>query len=208
MILVNNGSRDNTDEIFKKIKKKYKNIKTYKIKKNIGFGNGLKKGLYLSRKSHVIYSHADLEVDPDDIIRSIKIFLKKKYLSNTQVFIKGNRINKFKNHWSISDIFFSVGQTIFSTILFRKKLYDIHGQPVLFPRKLLREIKYFPNDFSIDLAIYLHAIKNNYEITRFPVNFNKKARIYGEGSSSNILKKIKGTYEQVFNSLIIFLKNS
>ena len=76
-----------------------------------------------------------------------------------------------------------------------------------FPRFLLNEIRYFPNDFSIDLALYLHAVKNNYKIIRFPVNFNKKGRLYGKGNSSNLLKKIKGTFEQFYNSFKILFKS-
>tara|TARA_X000001036_G_scaffold218116_1_gene204189 strand:- start:444 stop:1169 length:726 start_codon:yes stop_codon:yes gene_type:complete len=206
LVFVNNGSTDNTDNVFKKLKKKYKNIKTCKIKKNIGFGYGLKKGLKMSKKKHVLYSHADLEVDPNDIMKCINIFIKKKNQLSKRIFIKGNRVNKIKNHWSLNDLFFTYGQTIFSSILFIKKLYDIHAQPVFFPRFLLNEIKYFPNDFSIDLALYLHAVKNNYQIIRFPVNFNKKGRLYGNGNSSNLSKKIKGTFEQFYNSFKILFK--
>ena len=205
LILVNNGSNDNTDEVFKKLKKQ-KNIKTCKIKKNIGFGYGLKKGFNKAKENYIIYSHADLEVNPNDILRSIKILSRKKNFINKKIFIKGNRINKIKNNWSISDIFFSFGLTIFSTILFRKYLFDIHGQPVLFSKKMLKEMSYYPNDFSIDLAIYLHARNKGYKIIRFPVNFNKKKRIYGEGSSNNFVKKIKGSIEQLFSSFFILIK--
>ena len=45
LILVNNGSTDNTEKkiLFNKIK--YKNIEIVNIKKNIGFGHGVKRGL-------------------------------------------------------------------------------------------------------------------------------------------------------------------
>ena len=205
LVLVNNGSIDNTDEFFKKLSK-FKNIKTCKIKKNIGFGYGLKRGILATKGKIVIYSHADLEVNPNDILRSIKIFAKKNY--NEKIFIKGNRINKIKNHWTFIDIFFSYGYTILSFILFRKKLYDIHGMPVLFSKKLLKNLNYFPNEFSIDLAIYFHAKNNNFKIIRFPVNFNKKNRKYGEGSSDNIIKLIKNSFVQFFHSLIILIRLS
>ena len=90
LVFVNNGSTDNTDNLFKKLKKKHKNIKTCKIKKNIGFGYGLKKGLKISKKKYVIYSHADLEVDPKDIMKCINIFIKKKNQLYDRIFIKGN----------------------------------------------------------------------------------------------------------------------
>ena len=205
LILVNNGSNDETDKIFNKLKKN-KKIKTCKVKKNIGFGYGLKKGLLKAKGKYLIYSHADLEVDPKDILKSIKIFNKKNFSFNNKIFIKGNRVNKRKNHWSITDIFFSYALTFFSIILFRRNLYDIHGQPVLFHKKMLKEINYLPNDFSIDLALYVHAKSRNYKIIRFPVNFNKKKRYFGVGSSNNLIKRIKASLEQIYEAFLI-LKN-
>lgn len=205
LILINNGSTDHTDEFFKQLVK-FKNIKTCKIKKNIGFGYGLKRGILATKGKIVIYSHADLEVNPNDILKSIKIFEKNN--NNEKIFIKGNRVNKIKNHWTYIDLFFSYGYTVLSFLLFRKKLYDIHGMPVLFSKKLLKNLNYFPNEFSIDLAIYIHAIKNHYRIIRFPVNFNKKNRKYGEGSSGNIIKQIKNSFMQFIQSLIILIKSN
>ena len=203
LVLVNNGSVDDTEKIFKKLAK-FKNIKTCRVKKNIGFGYGLKKGILASSGKIIIYSHADLEVNPNDIIKSIKLFEKNK--DDKKIFIKGNRIKLSKNHWTYIDIFFSYGYTVLSLMLFRKKIYDIHGMPVLFSKKLLKNLSYFPNEFSIDLALYVHAIKNCYKIIRFPVNFNKKKRKYGEGSSDNIIKMIKNSFVQFYQSLIILIR--
>lgn len=203
LIIVNNGSVDNTNNFLRKLKK-IKNIKSVQIKKNIGFGYGLKKGMFAANGDILIYSHADLEVDPNDILRAIEIF--KKNNKNNELLIKGDRINKIKNNWSYLAIFFSYSLTVLSTILFRQKLYDIHGMPVLFHKNLLKSINYFPNDFSIDLAIYLRAKKKNYKIIRFPVNFNKKKRIYGEGSADTINKMIKSSHEQILQSIKILFK--
>ena len=203
LILVNNGSVDDTEKFFKKLTK-IKNIKICRVKKNIGFGYGLKKGLLASSGKILIYSHADLEVDPNDIIKSIKLFEKNRY--NKKIFIKGNRIKLIKNNWTYLDIFFSYGYTLLSLILFRKNIYDIHGMPVIFSKKLLKNLNYFPNEFSIDLALYVHALKNHYKVIRFPVNFNKNKRKYGEGSSDNLIKCIKNSFVQFYYALIILIK--
>lgn len=203
LILVNNGSKDNTEKVFKNLVK-FKNIKTCRVKNNVGFGYGLRKGLLIAKGKIVIYSHADLEVDPSDVTKSIKLFMKDDY--NKKIFIKGNRIKKIKNHWTYSDIFFSYALTFLTSVLFRKKLYDIHGMPVLFSKRLLKDLNYFPNDFSIDLALYVQAKRDRYKLIRFPVNFNKTKRKYGEGSSDNIKKKIKASLNQFYQSLIILIK--
>ena len=118
LILVNNGSKDDTDKILKKYLI-YKNIKILKIKKNIGFGYGLKKGLMFASGKAIIYSHADLEVNPKDVMRSINIYNKNNF--KKKIFIKGNRIDKIKNYWSLLDIFFSYSLTLISSILLQKK---------------------------------------------------------------------------------------
>jgi len=203
LVLVNNGSVDDTEKFFKRLTK-IKNIKICRVKKNIGFGYGLKKGLLASSGKILIYSHADLEVNPNDIIKSIKLFEKNRY--NKKIFIKGNRIKLIKNNWTYIDIFFSYGYTVLNLILFRKNIYDIHGMPVVFSKKLLKNLNYFPNEFSIDLALYVHALKNHYKVIRFPVNFNKNKRKYGEGSSDNIIKCIKNSFVQFYHALIILIK--
>ena len=45
----------------------------------------------------IIFSHADLEVDPKDITRAINIYNKQNIINNQKIFIKGNRINKFSS---------------------------------------------------------------------------------------------------------------
>jgi len=204
LILVDNGSIDQTGKVLKKLKRI--NIKTCTVKKNKGYGNGLKKGIKFARGEVIIFSHADLEVDPKDIAKAIKIYQMQKPEIKKKIFIKANRVNKLKNSWTLSDIFFSYGLTFFTTLLFRRFLKDIHGQPVLFNKKILKNLSYFPDDFSVDLAFFLEAKKKNYNIIRFPVNFNKKNRKYGEGSSDNLIKKIKGSINQIFQSFIILFK--
>jgi glycosyltransferase involved in cell wall biosynthesis len=84
LILVDNGSVDDSANVLKKIR--HKNIKICFVKKNIGYGYGLKKGVSIAKGKIIIFSHADLEVDPKDIIKSINIYKtqntesKKKYL--------------------------------------------------------------------------------------------------------------------------------
>ena len=54
-----------------------------------------------------------------------------------------------------------------------------------------------------NLSIYQ---KNDYKIIRFPVNFNKKNRRFGEGSSDSLKKKIKSSFEQLYQLIIILFK--
>ena len=70
-ILVNNGSNDNSEIVFKKnLNKKDKRIKYFKIKKNIGYGYGIKYGLKKSKGKYIGWTHSDMQTDPIDILKS------------------------------------------------------------------------------------------------------------------------------------------
>ena len=76
----------------------------------------------------------------------------------------------------------------------------------MFSKKLFKNLNYFPNDFSIDLAIYVHAENKHYSVIRFPVKFDKKKRKYGNGNNSNTLKMIKNSLIQFYQLFQILIK--
>lgn len=168
IILVNNGSKDNTQEIIEKSTKGLENFKVIQISENIGYGNGIIKGLEISKGNILGWTHADLQTDPEDALKALSFFDTQ----NNRIFIKGLRKGR-----SIFDKFFTFNMSIFELFLLGKYMSDINAQPSIFNRELFDSWKNPPNDFSLDLFAYYTAIKANYKIYRFPVHFPK--RIYG-----------------------------
>lgn len=195
LILVNNGSVDNTKKIIQEHINKNQKIKLVDIEKNIGFGNGIWEGFKEAKYNILAYTHADLQTNPEDVIKGLEI------LENDNQFIKGLRINKLKNEWSYFDIFISFSMTIFTSVLLRTYLKDIHAQPVLFSKKLFEQFKFFPKDFMIDVWVFYIAKLKKYEVKRFPVIFNKNARYYGEGNNDTLLKTIKGSILHIIGTI-------
>jgi hypothetical protein len=81
-----------------------------------------------------------------------------------------------------------MGQSVFNTILFRLKLYDVGAIPVLFSKSLLNDIVIddMPNDFSIELYIYKEAVRLGYVIKRFKVRLENREK--GDSSWNHGLK--------------------
>ena len=191
LILVDNGSGDKTKLLLKKNFKYFKNTKIISIKKNIGFGNAIKIGIKKSAGNIIGYTHADQETSQDDIY----FFIKKFKGDLTKFFIKGKRYgrNKF-------DVFFTLLMSIAVFFIFFKKLNDIHAQPNIFPKKILKnKLNSLPNDFSIDLAIYLLAIKTNMNILRFKTKFGK--RKYGQGNNVIFTSKLINSCKNLISIL-------
>ena len=167
IIIVNNGSKDRSLKVLKKLLVNNKFIKIVDIKNNLGYGHGILKGLEESKGDMLGWTHADLQTDPFDILAGLNI-LKK----SPEFFVKGKRINR-----PLADNIFTIGMSIFETILFKKIFWDINAQPNLFYRSFYQSWESPPLDFSLDLYVYFLARKRNLKIYRFNVNFNK--RIHG-----------------------------
>ena len=167
LILVNNGSTDNSKNILAEIINNYPHAKYIDLKKNLGYGGGILKGLSQCKGRIIGWTHADLQTDPLDCITAFKEY--EKISKKQKTFIKGNRKNR-----PIYDQFFTFSMSLFETFLLGKLIYDINAQPTIFPKKFFNSWINPPKDFSLDLYSYYLAKKNNYEIKRIRVNFLKR----------------------------------
>lgn len=168
--LVNNGSTDGTSKILSQLEP-IEGIKLLTISENEGYGNGICAGLAELQTDYLGWTHADLQTDPNDLLKALQTIQQKPEID----FIKGVRIGR-----SNSDKFFTFGMTLFVLIARRRFLLDINGQPTIMRRKLFHQWERIPKDFSIDLSAFLHAKKYGANISRFKVLFAN--RLYGKSS--------------------------
>lgn len=171
LILVNNGSLDNSNIVLKKFKKKNPKILIINIKKNMGYGYGILTGLEVATGDILGWTHADLQTNPGDFIKAIKFFRTP----GDTVYVKGFRKNR-----SLSENFFAIGMSIFCSVFLKGCYRDINGQPTVFTKSFYKSWRNAPFDFSLDLFSFFYANKKNYKILRFPVYF--KDRINGKSS--------------------------
>mgnify|MGYP001221046377 CR=1 FL=1 len=190
--LVDNGSCDNTYELLKSFEAKEERVLVVKVNKNKGYGYGILKGLSKAKGNILSWTHADIQTDPIDILTGLKLF--EKYGEN--IFVKGMRYGR-----PLSDRFFTIGMSLFVSIILKKFFWDVNAQPTMFSSNFFQRLLNPPNDFSLDLFTYFEASKNNLKIYRFPVLFKK--RLYGKSSwnisFSSKLKFIKRTIKFTFN---------
>ena len=172
LILVNNGSEDDSEEVLKKEFKKPKNkfARCIHIKKNIGYGHGILTGLKAASGEFLSYSHADLQTDPKDIIDGFKRLLK--FRNPRKVLMKGRRMKR-----EPIDLFFATGFQVVTNVLFLKRFDDINGQPRIFHRDFLPLLTNPPIDCNFDVYVQYIALKNNMMVRSIPVVFSK--RIHG-----------------------------
>ena len=182
IVIVNNGSTDNSEKIIKKHELFHQNlISLLNLKKNKGYGDGINQGINFSKGDVVCWFHADLQFDPVEAL-NIYAEYKDKFL-NQNILLKGNRMNR-----SLFDSFFTFGMTCLTFLLFGKKINDINAQPKIFKRSMLKFINNPPIDFSYDIYFLLVALNNNIKIQEFPVKWYDRIAGVAKGGGSFKLK--------------------
>lgn len=183
-VLVENGSKDKSREWFEnaKIFSHERFLKCY-VDVNQGYGYGIQQGLKLCSGKYVGWIHADLQIEPEELIKAFD-FLDNKSLGE-HYFVKGRRCSRV-----INERIFTAGMSCIMSLIFRMKLRDINAVPVLFNKELYSQ--YFscaPYTLDFDLFAYYAAKRNQYIEYRYDVYYadrEKGVSSWNNGLSSKI----------------------
>ena len=125
VVLVDNGSSDDTQTILTKLLPKYPFIKMVRIENNLGYGHGILTGLKASSGDYLAWTHADLQTDPADLLEGIKMFSGNS--DPEKLFVKGKRFGR-----PLPDNIFTIGMSLFESLLLKTIMWDINAQPTIF----------------------------------------------------------------------------
>jgi polyisoprenyl-phosphate glycosyltransferase len=167
-ILVDNGSTDDTPSVLAELLTGQSRIRTVRVDINQGYGYGILAGLREARGEILGWTHADMQTDPQDALLGLQMFEASKHPQN--LFVKGRRRGR-----PIADVVFTIGMSVFETLLLRHRMWDINAQPTMFSRSFFDCWNNPPHDFSIDLYAYYQALHRRLEVRRFPVDFGARA---------------------------------
>lgn len=173
VILVNNGSTDNTQVELDRLLPNYLFARTIKVEVNQGYGFGILSGLNAAVGEYIGWTHADLQTDPADPLKALAIIEAQKCPRN--IYIKGNRHGR-----SLFDQIFTWGMSAFESMYLGATLWDINAQPNIFHRSFFTRWPDPPHDFSLDLYAFYMARHLNFEVVRMDVMF--PPRIHGQSS--------------------------
>lgn len=169
IIFVDNGSTDGTRDLLQKSVSDFPFANFLHLPENLGYGHGILAGLSAAKGKIVGYMHGDMQVLPETVVEIARALLSPG--KNEPFFFKARRYGR-----SFSEVFFTLGMTLFCSILFGARLADINAQPTFFRKDFLSGTGNFPRDFSFDLYLYLLAKKKGIRLIRKPVRVYPRAR--------------------------------
>jgi polyisoprenyl-phosphate glycosyltransferase len=185
IILVDDGSKDNSWKEIVSLRKRDPKIVAAKLARNFGQQNSIAAGLELSEKEIVVLMDSDLQDRPEDIPILIEALLSQQVLMAIAQWEqrKDSRLKSF-----LSKMFYQVSSRITS----------IQTEPGLgvfraMRRDVINELKNFPEKTATTLSI-LYFIGSDY----VAVPLKRDARFAGE-SGYNFKKMLSLTFARIFS---------
>lgn len=192
IIIIDDGSIDNTWNLLKKIKEEYKNIKIIKLSKNKGKGFAIKTGFENAEGKFILMTDTDLSTPIETL------FELENDLKTHDVLIGSRILNSQKTvlHGPISRRLLRKISRIIRKILFNIDISDTQCGFKIFTNQAAKEIarRMTINRYGADLEKIIIAKKLGYKIKEIPVSWF----FDGEHSKINIYKDSYKTLKEWF----------
>lgn len=168
VLLVDNGSRDDSPAVFANLLPQHPGCRSVRVDVNQGYGYGILAGLRAAEGDILAWTHADMQTDPMDALKGLAFF--EAAATPRSLFVKGQRHGR-----PLADVAFTIGMSMFETLLLRHAMWDINAQPTMFHRTFFAGWRDPPHDFALDLFAYYGAKSGGLAVQRFPVQFGERA---------------------------------
>lgn len=189
VILVNDGSNDNTGKIINELSRKHKNIRAIHHKVNRGYGAAFKSGLYGSKYDWIAFTDSDGQFDFSEIDN----FIAKQRQANADMVIgyyRKRRVGKLK-------IITSKMWEYLVFVLFGLKVRDIDCGFKFFSKKVVDAVPVLESERGafISSEFLIKARKKGFKIVEIPVTHYPRSG--GTGTGRNI-KVIVNSFKDLF----------
>lgn len=189
ILLVDDGSKDNTGKIMDNLKKKFKDkIRVVHHKKNMGFSGAMKSCYKNANGDYIFLGPADGQFN----YFQLKLFISKLIKNKSDIVVAYRKINEESRFRKFN----SFGYHMLARLLFGIRLREF-SSCLLYKKKVRDSIKIGAHPFSgLFLSEFIYkAIKKGYEIDQVPITFTKRKG--GKQKGANPLMIFK-TLQEMF----------
>jgi glycosyltransferase involved in cell wall biosynthesis len=175
IIVINDGSTDNTLKILEENHTLYNQLITYET--NYGKGNAVKKGLEVSKGLYIFFQDADLEYDPIELNKFIKLI----NLFDPDLII-GSRFNysEYTRSHNILNKFGNKLITLIFNLFYNTTFTDIYSCYACYKKDLLNEKKLETKGFEQHAEILCKVVKSGKMFYEIPISYNGRSHEEGK----------------------------
>lgn len=189
IIIVDDKSTDGTREILREIKKKHPQFKIVFRSRNGGKGAAIRTGLKKVTGDYIIVQDADLEYNPQDIPRLLKLVREGK----AEV-VYGSRLKRWPNLKKdertprfLLHFFGNRFLSLITSLFYGQWITDMETCYKLFPRKAVENMRLKANSFDFEPELTSKLLKKGYRIIEIPIV--TEPRGYEEGKKLKTIRE-------------------
>jgi glycosyltransferase involved in cell wall biosynthesis len=189
LLLVVNGSRDNSLAICYKISNSYPNVRVIQLDKS-GWGLAVKRGLYEAKGDLICYTNS-ARTSPQDLV-----LLLLYSIAYPNVVVKANRKVRESAKRRLGSLLYNLQ----CRALFDLSYWDINGTPKVFPRGFSKLLELNREDDLIDLEFNVVCRVEEYPVVEVPIFSTRRHGGKSTTKYKSALKMYWGCY-QMWRSL-------
>ncbi|MBI4091596.1 MAG: glycosyltransferase family 2 protein [Candidatus Levybacteria bacterium] len=159
ILVISDGSTDNTNEIVQKLEKKDRRIKLFTRNKRLGYGAGLRAGFEKSTKDLIFYTDADNQFDINDMDKLFPLLGKYDIVSAYRI----------KRKDPLMRIFIANVYNLLVRLFFGLKIKDVDASFKLYKKETFDEMKLITNTGLTDAEVLIKAQKQGFKIGQIGV---------------------------------------
>lgn len=181
-IVVNDGSKDNTENIVKKFMKKHKNLKLIN-QKNKGKGAAVINGMKNAKGNVIAFVDADNATIPEQFDKVLK------YIKNYDVTIASRYFKDTIRKQKLLTKIIGRGFNLLVKLFLNLRVNDTQCGAKIFKKQVLNKIlpKIKPDKWAFDIQLLYFAKKSGFKIKEVPILWYSK-----DDSKLNMKKAIPG----------------
>ena len=171
IIIINDGSQDNTEEVAKILCEQYPNVHLVSYSTNRGKGYALKQGFKRSRGNIIVFLDSDLDIPPFQIHRFLRVLKKGYDVVIGSKYLPGARVD-----YSPKRRLFSVLYNTLVRILLNLNVTDTQVGLKAFRRQALEKAfsKILVKRYAFDVELLTVINMYNYRICEIPIKIEHK----------------------------------
>ena len=161
ILVVDDGSRDNTPRIISSFNKSIKQLKFKIHKNNLGFGQTIKELYNWGSKDLIFSIPGNGQIRPKEILKLIK------YIDQYDVVIGKRKIRYVNKRRKLQ----SISYNFLVNLLYRLNLSDVNSSKLI-KRAKFKKIKLIANSAFVDAELAFKILKNGGKIIEVPIIHN------------------------------------
>lgn len=196
IVVVNNGSVDNTAQVILTAQKSDPRIKLYSREKNVGLGDGFRLAINMSTGDIVARQDADLEYDPAELINLVEQIANGNadvVYGSRMLVRKAHKVHYYYSY--LANIFI----THFSNLMTNLFLSDVETGSKAFRGDVIRAVPLKSDSFDIENEITVKLQYCGCVFYEVPISYY--GRKFSEGKKIRAFDGVRAIYYTVYHWL-------